>query len=117
MGFGLSTGDWSAGGRLLGASVPYVAPVLVLAAVAWLGYAVRPRLALAGWLALAYCAVVLLFGELLGLPGWAIGLSPLEHLPDMPAESFAAAPFAVLLLVAAALVTAGLVALRRRDLT
>ena len=117
VGFGLSTGDWSTGGRLLGATVPYVAPVLVLAAVAWLGYAVRPRLVLAGWLALAYCAVVMLFGEALQMPGWAVGLSPLEHLPTMPAEAFEVLPVAVLLLVAGGLGAAGLAALRRRDLS
>lgn len=116
VGFGLSTGDWATGGRLLGATLPYVAPVLVLAAVAWFGWAVRPRLVPAGWLALAYCAVVMLFGETLQLPGWAMSLSPLEQLPAMPADAFEALPVAALLLVAGALATAGLVALRRRDL-
>lgn len=96
--------------------MPYVAPVLVLAAVGWLGYAVRPGLVLVGWLALAYCAVVMLFGDLLQLPGWAMGLSPFEHLPAMPADPFDPLPVVVLLLVVAALGAAGLDALRRRDL-
>jgi ABC-2 type transport system permease protein len=77
---------------------------------------VRPRLALVGWLALAYCAVVMLFGDLLQLPGWAMDLSPFEHLPAMPADPFDPVPVVVLLLAVGVLGASGLGALRRRDL-
>ena len=89
--------------------------MLVLAGFAWLGYGLHPRLVLVGWLALAYCAVVMLFGELLQMPGWMTGLSPFTHLPELPAGDFSWPPVAATLAVAAVLGLGGLLALRRRD--
>jgi ABC-2 type transport system permease protein len=115
LGFAMVTGDGSAIGRLLGATLPYAAPVLVLVAVTWLVYGLAPRLATVGWLLLTFCAVVLLFGETLRFPGWVQDLSPFRHLALVPAEPFAWAPFATLLLVAAVVGLGGFGALRRRD--
>ena len=58
---------------------------------------------------------MLLFGEVLRLPEWLQDLSPFEHLPFVPAESFTWAPFLALSALAAALSVAGQVAFRRRD--
>ena len=45
------------------ATVPYVAPVLVLSAVARLLFGLRARTAPLAWLGLVFAAVVLLFGR------------------------------------------------------
>ena len=116
LGYQLVTGDGSAVGRLLGATLPYVAPVLVLAALTWLAFGLSPRWAGAGWLALGFCVVVSFFGELLQLPDWVVDLSPFSHLALVPAEPLAWGPVLALLAVAAALGVAGTAALERRDL-
>lgn len=116
LGYQMVTGDGSAVGRLLGATLQYAAPVLVLVALTWLAYGLSARWAGIGWPALTFCVVVLFFGELLQLPGWLVALSPFTHLALVPAESFAWDPVLWQLALAAALVTAGILALRRRDL-
>jgi ABC-2 type transport system permease protein len=115
LGYQLVTGDGSAVGRLLGATLPYVAPALVLAALSWLAYGLSPRWAGAGWVVLAFCVVVSFFGELLQLPDWVVGLSPFSHLALVPAEPFTWGPLLALLAVAAAFGVAGTGALVRRD--
>jgi ABC-2 type transport system permease protein len=90
--------------------------VLVLVALTWLAYGLSARWAGVGWLALTFCVVVLVFGELLQLPRWLVGLSPFTHLALVPAESFAWELVLWQLALAAVLGTAGIVALRRRDL-
>ena len=73
-----------------------------------------PRWASVGWLALAFCVVVLFFGELLRLPDWVVDLSPFSHLALMP-PSRSLGSAARLLAVAAALGVDGTDALDRRD--
>ncbi len=116
LGYRLVTGDGSAVGRLLGATLPYVAPVLVLVAVTWLAYGLSRRWASVGWVALTFCVLVMFFGELLRLPSWLVDLSPFSHLALAPAEPFAWAPVLAELALAATLGAAGFAALRRRDL-
>jgi ABC-2 type transport system permease protein len=116
LGFALVTGD---GGRLLPFTLGmlgYVAPVLVLAGLAWLLYGVVPRWAVLAWLGLVLGVVVMFFGPLLRLPGWLQGVSPYHHLALVPADAFRWLPFAALLVVAAALTMAGQLGFARRDL-
>ena len=115
LGYQMVTGDGSAVGRLLGATLPYVAPVLLLAGLTWLAYGLSPRWAGFGWVALAFCVVVSFFGELLQLPDWVVDLSPFSHLALVPAEPLVWGPLLALLAVAAALGVAGTGALERRD--
>jgi ABC-2 type transport system permease protein len=116
VGFALVTGDGSAVPRLFGATLPYVAPVLLLVGLTWLAYGLVPRWTIVGWLALTYCVIVMLLGELAHFPGWLKGVSPFTHLPMLPAESFAWAPVLGLLAAAAALGAAGFAALGHRDI-
>ena len=67
LGFALVTGDGSAVRRYLGAMLPYLAPVLLLGADL-AAHGRRPRWAGLGWLGLAFCIVVMFFGELLRFP-------------------------------------------------
>lgn len=102
--------------RMVGASLATMPAVLVLIGLATALYGLVPRWALAAWGALAVVVIVGLLGELLRLPQWSRQVSPFEHLPALPAESFSLGPTAALLALAAALAAAGLWGLRRRDL-
>ena len=115
LGFAMVTGDGSRVGPWLLASLTYVAPVLVLAAVARLLYGLVPRLASLAWLALAFCVVVLLFAEAFRFPQWVRDLSPFAHLGLVPAQAFRWWPFVALLVIAALLSGTGQLAFRRRD--
>jgi ABC-2 type transport system permease protein len=115
LGYTLVTGDGSAVSRLAGATLPYVAPVLVLVGVTWLAYGIAPRWTGIGWLALLFCVVVMLFGETLRIPEWVKDVSPFSHLPQTPAQPFSAGPVLALLAAALAITATGFVALRRRD--
>jgi ABC-2 type transport system permease protein len=104
------------GGDLLPAALAPLPAVWLVTAAGVLLYAVRSRLATLGWFVLAACLLLGQVGELLGLPGWVVGLSPYGHLPKLPAESFAAVPELVLTLCAAALLGLGFWRYRERDI-
>jgi ABC-2 type transport system permease protein len=116
VGYALTTGDTGAIGTYLVATLPYLAPVLVTSGVATLLFGARPRLAPLAWLLLGFAVVVMLFGDLLQLPGWLQDLSPFRHLALVPAESFRWVPFLSLLVVAGALSAAGHLLFTRRDI-
>lgn len=113
----LVTGDVALIGEVLVAHLALVpAPLLVLGVVtALFGWA--PRLmAPVGWLLVALTAVVTLFGEMLDLPGWVLGLSPIHHLAEVPVEPFLAGPFLLVTVVAGVGTGLGLLGLRRREI-
>lgn len=115
-GYAMVTGEWDQVGRLALAPVSAGAGVLVLIGLAVLLVGVVPRWAGLAWLGLGFCVVVMFFGDLLKLPDWLVDISPFTHLALLPADTFDAAPYAVVLLLGAALLVLGVVGLRRRDL-
>ena len=103
-------------GSLLGAALGLFPGTLVVvgaaaAAVGWL-----PRFAVAAWAVAGFALLQNYLGGLLDLPGAVAGLSPYDHLPALPLDSFAAGPVAALTALGLALLAAGLVGVRRRDL-
>jgi ABC-2 type transport system permease protein len=114
-GFALVTGDGAALGKYTLTALPYAAPALVLSGFGQLLYGIAPRTVGLAWLGLAYCSVVMLFGDVFQIPQWLQDASPFEHLALVPAQSFRWAPFVELLAVAIALAAAGLLAFERRD--
>ena len=64
---------------------------------------------------LAACLLLGQVGELVGLPGWVVGLSPYGHLPRLPAESFVFRPELGLTAIAAALLALAVWRYRERD--
>lgn len=116
LGFALVSGDASVGPRLTAATIQYVVPVLLLAALTWLAYGVRARWAAAGWLVLGFCAVVMLFGGILRMPDWLQEVSPFRHVALMPAEDLAVTPLAVLAVLVVLAGWVGMVRLERRDI-
>jgi ABC-2 type transport system permease protein len=115
-GYALVTGQASATTRYVLPLVSYAAPVLLLAGIARLLVGIHPRLGSLAWLPLLLAVVVMLFGDVLQIPQWIQDLSPFEHMPLVPLQSFEWGPFLVLALLAAALSAAGQVAFARRDI-
>lgn len=103
--------------RVTGAALGQAPAVWVLAALCLLLFCAWPRAAAGGWGVLAAFLLLGLLGPVLRLPGPVLDLSPFSHLPDLPGGDPHAAPYAWLIGVAAAVMAAGLTALRRRDLT
>jgi ABC-2 type transport system permease protein len=115
LGFAMVTGDTDAIVRYIAPMASYVAPVLLLGAVARLLHGVAPRLAFLAWVGLAFCFVVMFFGELLRFPSAVVDVSPFSHLALAPAEDVRWMPVVVVAVVALVLSVAGQVAFRRRD--
>lgn len=116
LGYALATGDGGAAATYLVATLPYLAPVLVLSGIARLLFGLRPRLAPLAWSGLGFAVAVLLFGRVLRLPEWLQAASPFHHLALVPAEDFRWAPVLALLAIAALISGAGQLLFRRRDI-
>jgi ABC-2 type transport system permease protein len=90
--------------------------VWVIGGAAVLLHGLLPRAAGAAW---AVAGAVLLLGWVgpaLDVPRAVLDLSPFGHLPKLPGGEMEWTPLLLLTALAAALVTAGLMWLRRRDL-
>jgi ABC-2 type transport system permease protein len=114
--YGVVVGDAGQIPRMVGAALATVPAVLVLVGIAVALFGIVPRAAVAAWAGLVVAVVVSFLGELLQLPQWSRQVSPLHHVPAVPAEDLRILPLAVLAGVAAVLVVAGLHGFRTRDL-
>lgn len=112
----LQTGDAAELPRVLAAALAQVPAAWVLAGIALALFGLAPRAAAAGWGVLAACLALGQLGPVVGLPKWAVGLSPFAHSPRLPGGAVDTAPL-WLIAVAAAFATAGLTGLKRRDVT
>ncbi|WP_229074434.1 ABC transporter permease [Actinoplanes sp. DH11] len=114
--YGMSVSDPGQVPRLVGVALAYVPAVWLVVGVTVLAFGWLPRPAtIVAWAVIAYCAVITLFADSFGLPGWSRQASPFVHTPQVPLDAATAPPFALLTLIAAALVAAGYAGLRRRD--
>jgi ABC-2 type transport system permease protein len=118
--FGVSdaavTGDAGAIGQSVVTAVLFVPAVWLLVGLVTMLIGVLPRATALAWAALGVCFVIGMFGQLLDLAGWAQDASPFQHVPRYPAGDIQLLPLAALVAIAAALTTAGLVGLQRRDI-
>lgn len=116
--YGLAADDLGQIPRLMGASLAYVPAMWLLAGVALLLFGALPRAVGAAWAVLAGCFVVGLLGEAFDFPDWVQGLSPFDHVPDLPADDLSVLsvlPVVVVAAVAAALAAGGVAAFAHRD--
>jgi ABC-2 type transport system permease protein len=115
--YGLSTGDVGRElPRVLGAAIVQLPAVWVLVGVTVALFGVLPRfVAFGGWAVLGACVLIEEFGRPLQLAKRVLDLSPFAHVPNLPGADVSAAPLAWLVLIAAALMAAGFLGLRRRD--
>jgi ABC-2 type transport system permease protein len=104
-------------GELLPAALATAPAVLVCVGLAVLLFGVLPRWASAAWALLALFVLLGEFGALLELPGWALGLSPFDHLGSLPGGDANGTGLTALLAVSLVLGAAGFATFRRRDLT
>lgn len=102
--------------RLVATALVQLPAVWVLVGIALAIFGVAPRFARASWGVLAGCLVLGQLGQPLQLPSWAMSLSPFTHLPKPLGGGIDAASLLLLVGAASAFTTAGLLALRRRDL-
>jgi ABC-2 type transport system permease protein len=116
MGYALVTGDGGAVARLTGATFAQLPGVLVLGGLARLLTGLVPRRAVLAWLAVVFCAVVLIFGEVLRFPQWLVDVSPFSHLASVPADAMSWGPFALVAALAVVLSSCGVLAFDRRDI-
>ncbi|WP_406387173.1 ABC transporter permease [Streptomyces sp. NBC_00211] len=101
----------------VGACLAQLPAVWVIGALAALLHSAAPKYAVAAWAVAGTALTLGWIGPALNLPQAALNLSPFAHLPKLPgAQAMAWAPVLVLTALAAALLAAGLTALRRRDL-
>ncbi|MDH6225846.1 ABC-2 type transport system permease protein [Streptomyces sp. MJP52] len=120
LGFGLAaaaaTGDHAMTGDLVAAALVHVPALWTAAGVALVLFGWLPRATALAWAVPLYAFVVGYLGQILRFPEWTGDLSPLGHVPRLPAAAMDWTPVAVLTLVAAGLCLTGLRGFRRRDL-
>jgi ABC-2 type transport system permease protein len=112
----IESGDRSVLGADLLAAIVRMPAVWVLVGVSLALYGLSRRAAPVAWAVLVATFLVSEIGPLLDLPQWVRDLSPYTHVPPLPGGEITAIPLLVMLAVASALVVAGLLTLRRRDL-
>ncbi|MFD5078969.1 ABC transporter permease [Streptomyces sp. NPDC058371] len=116
-GLGLAAGYGHELGPILAACLVQLPAIWLIGGLAVLLHGLSPQLAPAAW-AVAGAALLLgWIGPALGVPDAVLNLSPYGHLPKLPGGDMAWPPVGTLAAIAAALTTAGLVALRRRDVS
>ncbi|RVW02295.1 ABC transporter permease [Rhodococcus spongiicola] len=115
--YGASIGD--VGGQIpsvLGAALVQLPAVWLVTGITVALFGALPRLAPGAWVVFAAMLALYIIGMVADLPQLILDLVPFLHLPRLPGAEFQAAPVIWLLLIAVALLGAGLAGLRRRDL-
>lgn len=114
--YGAITGDvFGETPRVMVAAMAQLPAIWVLTGVAIALYGIAPRFSSFSWGILAVCLILGQLGQILQFPQWSLNLSPFSHIPMVPAEDFAATPFAVLMAIAVGLVVAGVSGFGARD--
>ncbi|MER5463761.1 ABC transporter permease [Streptomyces sp. NPDC002668] len=115
-GLGLTIGHGEEFGPIMGAVLVELPTVWLLGGLAVALYGLFPKAAAASWAVVGICLALGWIGPALDLPGAVMNLSPFSHLPKLPGPEMAWTPVLLMTAAAAALVTAGLGGLRRRDM-
>lgn len=103
-------------GTVVGQAAATIPAVWVLVGLAVAAVGAAPQARLVGWMGIVATFGLTILGPTFRLPGWALGISPLHHVPNVGAASPSWASLGWLALVAAGLLAVGFVGYRRRDL-
>lgn len=117
-GYGLAVGSVSTHvPALLGAALARLPAILLLVALAVAFFGLLPWESMPlAWTAVALAAVIAVFGPSLQWSAWVMDISPFTQTPKLPGGTVSAQPLLWLCGIALALMAAGLIGLRRRDL-
>jgi ABC-2 type transport system permease protein len=102
--------------RVLGSALVQLPAVWVMTGVAMAFFGLAPGLVGVSWGILVGVLLIGQFGEILQFPEWVLNLSPFSHVPLLPAEDLELLPMVMLGGLAVALVAAGLIGTRNRDI-
>ncbi len=111
----VDTGDAGQIGQLVGDALVQVPAGWVLVGIVVAAFGLLPRAIVVGWAALVVFLLLGEFGPLFKLSQPVMDVSPFAHLPKVPGVPVTVQPLAWLVAVAAALMVAGLLGFRRRD--
>ncbi|OBI04663.1 ABC transporter permease [Mycolicibacter heraklionensis] len=115
--YGTAAGDIGRLPAVVGSAAVQLPAAWLPAAGAVALFGLAPRLAPAAWAVLTGFVALYLLGSVAGLPQWVLDLEPFAHVPVVADGTFRVGPLIVLLIIDAALITLGVQAFRRRDLT
>lgn len=102
-------------GTLIGAGLAHAPAIVAMVGLAAVTVGFLPRLVIVPWLYLAFSFMVVYMGPLLQLPQWIGRLSPFGYIPRLPVDPFRIAPVVAVGAAAVALLIAGFIGYRRRD--
>ena len=103
--------------RMIGAALAQWPAAFCVAAVGVAAVGIIPRWSVAAaWAALGICGLIGVVGPALNLSQAVLDISPFAHVPRLPGGAFSTIPLTWLTVIAAALITAGLAGLRKRDI-
>lgn len=112
----LALGSSEVAGDALAAASANLPALMVIVGIAVLLVGWLPQLAALSWLVIGWAIFAGMLGGLLQLPTWAMDLSPFAHVPRIPGEAMSWPPMIIMTVLGVALLVAGLVGLRRRDI-
>lgn len=101
--------------RLVGAAAVHIPSVLVVGGLGLALFGAVPQATSLGWAALVVFLLIGQLGPILGLPQWAMNMSPFSHTPGLPGERLSIGPLIGLSAVAMAFAALGFAAFKRRD--
>lgn len=102
---------------LIQAGLAFTPALWVVIGLAVVLIGVIPKLSSYSWALPVFAFLVIYLGAPLQMPEWLMNFSPYQHIPRLPAESWAWLPLFMLTGVAAVLMGIGLLGYRRRDLS
>lgn len=102
-------------GRLLGAAAVQLPAIWVLTGLVVALFGFAPKAVTAGWVLFGAFLLIGQFGPVFELPESVMNVSPYAHTPRLPGGDFSATPVLALTAIAVALMVAGLIGFRRRD--
>lgn len=103
-------------GRMVTAALAQLPAVWVLAGLACVVFGLFPRRLGLVWVVLAVFVLIGEFGALFELPQGLLDLSPFAHAPKLPGSTDGVTALPWLVLIAGALIAAGVAGFRRRDI-
>ena len=114
-GYGITVGEPGQVVRVALGALAQVPAAWVAVGVGLALFGLVPAATRVVWTLVGVAGLVTILGRGFGFPQWVLNLSPFTHSPQMPGGDLKALPLVVMLGLAAALVVAGFVGFRRRD--